>query len=129
LGEAARVDLILRVGYYILMVISLAVKIDPVLRKLLSEAEGSNAPVEAVFHLRSPDESKLSSSENIEEIVRKLLARVAERVGIKETRCNIFRFLGSFAIAAEPRFITELLKQPEVSAAVANRQPVQGGSL
>ena len=50
------------------------------------------------------------------------IGRVAAAVGGASPRHNTFRHLGSFAVAAAPAFIRELIRQPEVASAVANRR-------
>lgn len=103
---------------------SIDTKIDPELRKLLSEEGGSDADIAAVMQLRPPPNAAVYPPEQIQETVRTLLSRVAERVGKREKRSNIFRFLGSFVVVADVPFLEELLHQPEISAAVANNQAI-----
>jgi len=108
---------------------SIDAKIDPELRKLLSQAGGSDANIAAVMHLRPPPNAAVYPPEQIQGTVRKLLSRVAEHVGTSEKASNIFRFLSSFVIVADVPFVEELLHQPEISAAVANNQPITAISL
>lgn len=56
-----------------------------------------------------------------ERTARAVVERVADRMGVEPTRLNVFRNLGAFSVCATPSFIRELLSQPEVLAAVANR--------
>jgi len=52
-----------------------------------------------------------------------LLQRVEQRIGLHPQAVNVFQQLGSFVVVAAPAFLAELLTQPEVHAAMANRQP------
>ena len=98
--------------------------IDPELEKQLNSAAASNEPVEAVFRLKPDDPSQIvPSPERTKQIVESILKRVKSRIGKSAARHNIFTNLGSFAVAASPDFVRNIISQPEVVAAVANRQP------
>jgi len=100
------------------------VKTDSELLRQLDAAAVSHAVVEAVCRLRATGSSKeILSAERTEVLTRKLLARVEGLVGTGARDFNVFRHLGSFVVSAEARFVLELLKQPEIVSAVANRQP------
>jgi len=104
-------------------------KIDPELVRQLdaAQAAGQKADgsdhVQAVVYLRptSPDQPAVPP-DRMQGMVEDLLGRVAKEVGESSRQHNTFRNLGSFAVAAAPEFIRELLRQPEVAAAVANRK-------
>jgi hypothetical protein len=99
-------------------------KTDPELIRQLDQASASEEPVGAVLRLRPGDPSQIvPSPEQTEQLAQKVLERVKKRVGGDEPKHNVFRNLGSFAIAAGPRFMRELLEQPEIASAMANRQP------
>jgi hypothetical protein len=97
-------------------------KIDPVLLEELSEAEQSNGHVEAVVRLRAPSGDSILIPPVTKSLAEDLLQRVAGSVGFNAEFVNIFRNLGSFLVVAQPTFLRELISQPEVAAAVANRQ-------
>jgi hypothetical protein len=98
--------------------------IDPKLKELLREADTSNVNIAAVIQLRPPANASIYPPEQVQETVRKVLSRVAQRVGKKEKTSNVFRFLGSFVVEADAPFLQELLHQPEISTAVANNQSI-----
>jgi hypothetical protein len=99
-------------------------KTDPELTQQLNNTHAGESLVEAVVRFR-PDDPKqvVPSPERTEELTQKVLDRVKKQVGKREARYNVFRNLGSFVVSAEPEFLRELISQPEVAAAVANRQP------
>lgn len=97
-------------------------KIDPLLLEELSEAEQSNSDVEAVVRLRPPSGNSILVPPVTKSLAEELLQRVAGSVGFNAEFVNIFRNLGSFLVVAQPAFLRELISQPEVAAAVANRQ-------
>lgn len=99
-------------------------KIDPALTRALSTASSSGQRVQAVFKLRPPSSAagKPSAAET-QALVERVMSRVRSRAGIREKDYNVFPFLRSFVVDAEPHFIEELLTEPEVAAAVVNRQP------
>lgn len=96
-------------------------EISRALRRQL-DAAGEAERVEAVLTLR-PDEGSGEPAEPaaVEETVERVLRRVAEETGTTDYDFNVFGFLESFAVVAEPRFIERLLGQPEVESATANR--------
>ena len=57
----------------------------------------------------------------VEETVERLLRRAAEETGVEDYEYNVFGFLESFAVAAQPKFIERLLSEPEVGSAMPNR--------
>jgi hypothetical protein len=90
---------------------------DPELVKQLA-AVPADGDVEAVFSLRDA----ASSPEDTEARVRELVARVEDQVGSAPRQLNIFRNIGSFAVAAPARFVRAMLDQGEIDTATANRQ-------
>src|SRR5688500_10850374 len=92
-------------------------EISPGLRRQL-DAAGEAERVEAVLTLR-PDEAAGEPAEPsaVEEAVERVLQRVAEETGTTDYAFNVFGFLESFAVVAEPRVIERLLGQPEVESA------------
>jgi len=105
------------------------VKTDPELLRQISAAQDSMEPVVGVFRLRPEDATKLTNSpQRTDEIIRKVFDRVAKKVGTTVNRVNVLRNLGMAVVSAEPRFMSELLKQPEIFSAMAN-QPSGGGKI
>jgi hypothetical protein len=100
-------------------------KIDPELIKQLdATAASQDDKVEAVIRLRPDDASQIvPAPEQTETLANHLIERVKGQVGESATHYNVFRNLGSFVVSAPPAFIRELISQPEVASAVANRQP------
>ena len=99
-------------------------KIDPELSRQLNGVAASDQPVEAVVRLHPDDPSEIvPSPERTEELAKTVLRRVGKRLGNLKTRYNVFKNLGSFVVSAPPEVLRELISQPEVAAAVANRQP------
>jgi hypothetical protein len=96
-------------------------QISPELRRQLDTA-GNAERVEAVLTLRPDQESgEPAEPSAVEETVERVLRRVAEETGTTDYDFNVFGFLESFAVAAEPKFIERLLSQPEVESATPNR--------
>ena len=106
--------------------------IDPELIRQLDAAQGRTKaakltaagtdPVQAVIYLHPTDAGQTAvPADQIQGVVDALLGRVAKAVGEVPQRHNTFQNLGSFAIQADPKFIRELIRQPEVASAVANR--------
>jgi hypothetical protein len=99
-------------------------KIDPELSRQLDQAALTNSPVQAVLKLRPLQETQLvASPEHTAELANQVIKRVSDKLGEQANRMTLFRNLGSFAIDAQPKFLRELLDQPEIAAASANRQP------
>jgi hypothetical protein len=99
-------------------------KADPELRRQLGTAAALRTTIEAVIRLK-PDARLHAelSPEQTEAATQALLARVAARTGSQARDCAVLRNLGCFVVAADAPFIRELLRQPEVESAAANRQP------
>jgi hypothetical protein len=76
-----------------------------------------------VIKLR-PEETKqlVASPDHTTEVANQVIKRVSEKLGLQAERMTLFRNLGSFSISAAPQFLRELLDQPEVAGAIANRQ-------
>jgi hypothetical protein len=87
----------------------------------LERAAAAGTPVEAVVVLRSrrdvPDPART------ETLARELVDRVQDSTGREAVDVHVFRNLGRFVIAADAAFLRELLAQPEVDSALANRRP------
>jgi hypothetical protein len=99
-------------------------KIDPELIRQLNKNAATEGSVQAIVGLLPDDPTNVVlSPERTEELAQKVLDRVKKHVGSKEKRYHVFKNLGSFVIDADPRFLRELISQPEVASAMANRQP------
>lgn len=97
-------------------------KLDPVLVQQLSAAQQtSSGPIEAVVYLRPTHGQAALQADRVEGTVSALLDRVNQSTGRRPRDYNTFRNLGSFVVVAEASFIRELIKQPEVASAMANR--------
>lgn len=99
-------------------------RIDPRLLAQLDAGAGvkASALVEAVVQLQPAAVGEVAPApERTEAIVRSVLARVTMKLGLEPADFNVFPNLGSFLIAASRAYLRELLDQPEVQAAVANR--------
>jgi len=100
-----------------------AVKLDAELAQQIQDATSENAPVQVVFRLRPEVPGKLATSpEKTEQLVQELMSRVSEKTGTQAGKFTVFRNLGSFAVSAAPNFIRELINQPEIASAIANRR-------
>ena len=98
-------------------------KTDPELLRQLDASAASQEPVQAVFYLQPPAQSSEKALPPVEELARALLERVERSVGVRAREFNVFRNLSSFVVSASPALVRELLKQPEIASAMANRQP------
>ncbi|HEU4391873.1 MAG TPA: hypothetical protein VFV34_29070 [Blastocatellia bacterium] len=97
---------------------------DPELVRQLDRAADVNDNVEAVFIFHPDDASDAApSAERTEELTEQVLRRIRRRTGESEERVNVFKQLGSFVVCASPAFIRQIISEPEIAAAVANRQP------
>jgi hypothetical protein len=105
---------------------SLSPRIDPELRRQLDAAAAAPHPhpVAAVVRLRPQGGGQATlGPEQTQALTTGLLKRVEQRTGLRPQAVNVFRQLDSFVVVAAPAFLTELLSQPEVHGAMANRQP------
>jgi hypothetical protein len=99
-------------------------KVDPELLRQLDAASAAGSPVEAVIALRPHGkDAAVLTPEQTERLTRQLLERIERSTGVGARAVNVFQYLGSFLVVAEPAFLVELLAQPEIRSAVANRQP------
>lgn len=98
------------------------IKTDPALLRLLDEPDNADGLVSAVFRLRTGRAARAALSPGeTEEWASELVERVSHQVGEAAERVNVFRNLGAFLVRARPRFLRELLCQPEIDSALANR--------
>ena len=102
-------------------------KIDPELTRQIDKAalevSAHGGTVEAVVMLRQTPDQIAADPDRTEALALEILNRVKERVGSGAKTVNVFRNLGSFVVAADPGFLRELVAQPEIASALANRRP------
>ena len=105
-------------------------KIDKELKRQLSAAaraeqrgtaDGRHQPLEAVVHFRAPSGKQVADPEAVQEIARNLLSRVEKRTSESPVAYNVFANLQSMVVQASRTFLIELLAQPEIASALANR--------
>lgn len=95
---------------------------DPELVRHLADPDLADEPMEAVIVLQSADAAQAAPSpEETERVARRLIDRVAREVGSGARDVHVFRYLGTFIVAAEPTFLRTLLRQPEIASATMNR--------
>jgi hypothetical protein len=94
-------------------------QIDPKLAMRLKAAADS---VDAVFTLRPPEAAVVADPEETRQLSAQAIERVRKTLGHGPEQVNVFSNLGSFAIRAGSEFLSELAKQPEIAAAMANEQ-------
>jgi hypothetical protein len=100
------------------------IQIDPDLTKQIQAAKAKPAaPVEAVIALqpRKGDGITVPSAE-MAAVVAGLMKKVGAKSGKAPQRQTVFKNMGSFFVAADPEFVEELIAQPEVKSAVANKR-------
>jgi len=89
----------------------------------IETAEAADEGVEAVFSIHSPDPGKrFATPEQTERVVKSLILRLEKETGESPADYNIFKNLGSFAVAASPRFMRRILDQDEIASGLANRE-------
>lgn len=98
---------------------------DPEFLRQIAAAP-ADSTVEAVVRLKPAGDDAAAGPDETERLTHELVSRAQRRSGQHEDAVNVFRYLGSFAVAAKPAFLKVLMDQPEVAAVVANRQPGSG---
>ena len=98
-------------------------KVDPELERQINSASAEAKTVEAVLMLRQSPLQIAANAQGATAMVEKVLKRVTEKAGTGPKQLNIFQNLGMFIVEAEPSFLRELVAQPEIATAMANRQP------
>jgi hypothetical protein len=94
-------------------------KADPELVRQLRDAS-SDSLVDAVFVLETVSAPEAGV---VEEKVQRLVDRAESETGAKVSELNIFPNLASFVVRATRSLVEELIEQPEIQSAVANRRP------
>ena len=101
----------------------LKARIAPDLKAALKGGETATDPFAVVYQLRGPAGQAVPAAEGMEDLVARVLGKAAKAAKIEPQRQNIFRHLGSFVVMGDAGLHRELIKQPEVCAAVLNRSP------
>ncbi|MDA1194974.1 MAG: hypothetical protein O2894_07285 [Planctomycetota bacterium] len=106
-------------------------KIDPALRLLLDESEarasepresGQEEPVQATFTLCTPPGQRFLSAEDTARVVERLIDDAATKSDARPAHLKVFGNLQSFAIAAPPALLRQLIACEEIASAMANKQ-------
>ena len=97
-------------------------KTDPELLRQINSVETSDDSIQAVFSLALPMK-RLLDPKQVEETTNKVLQRAEKEAGSKPKDVNIFKNLGSFVVSADASFIRQIIDDPDVASAVANKQP------
>ncbi|HEU4508129.1 MAG TPA: hypothetical protein VFR78_07830 [Pyrinomonadaceae bacterium] len=102
-------------------------KTDPELLRQITAAKDKKDPVVGILRIRPEDPTKKTNSpERTKEIANEVVNRVSKKVGSKAGRINVLGNLGVIILSAPPRFMTEVLQQPEIFSAMANRSSESG---
>ncbi len=80
--------------------------------------ETSEEPIQVVLRLRPQESELVDSPEVTRRVAADLLDRVEARIHEQPVGFNVFANLGSVAVAASPHFLSELVHEPEVQAAL-----------
>ncbi len=97
-------------------------KTDPELLRQIDAVETDDDSIQAVFSLALPMK-KLLDPKQVEETTNQVLERAEKEVGSKPKNVNIFKNLGSFTVSADASFIRQIIDDPDIDSAVANKQP------
>jgi len=92
--------------------------VDPELLRQLDAAAPDDL-IDAVLVLELSAEP--APPDQIEETVRGIVARVESEAGSAISEFNVFPNLSSFVVRATPQIVEDLISQPEVGSALANR--------
>ena len=96
-------------------------RIDPELIRQLEEARADADPVGAVLYLKPTSGEVALASHELETVARKLMERVSQSTGQEPADYNLFRNLGMLAVKGGREFMSELINQPEIQSAIANK--------
>jgi hypothetical protein len=95
--------------------------VDPELTRQLAAAS-AEAPVQAVFTLRTPTGERYRSADSTREAVGKIVDEASAAAKAQPHRVNIFPNAQSFAISGPPALVRSLLEHGDIAAAMANVQ-------
>jgi hypothetical protein len=93
--------------------------IDPALQARLDSARVSSHPIAVVIKLRSEEAGTTLPPEETKRVTEKILERVREHLGEKESYYLVLDMLGAFKLLAPANFVVDVMKQPEVAGAVS----------
>lgn len=96
-------------------------KTDPELLRQIDAVQTNNESIQAVFSLALPLK-KLLDPKQVEETTNQVLERAEKEVGSKPKDVNIFKNLGSFVVSADASFIRQIIDDPDIETALANKQ-------
>lgn len=96
-------------------------KTDPELLRQIDDVNNNNDSIQAVFSLDLPMK-KLLDPKQVEETAYQVLDRAEKEVGSKPKDVNIFKNVGTFVVSANASFIRNIIDDPCISSAVANKQ-------
>jgi hypothetical protein len=96
--------------------------VDPELERQLASAS-AEAPVEAVFTLRTPVGELYRSADQTRAAVNKIVSEAASAAKALPDRVKVFPNVQSFAVSAAPSLVRSLLEHQDIGAAMANTQP------
>jgi hypothetical protein len=100
------------------------VQTDGELLRQLEDATGKEESVEAVMRLRSEKASEIvPSPKRTEQLTKKVLRRAQAHTGGNVSDYNVFGNLGYFFVSADAAVVRDLIEQPEIASATANKQP------
>lgn len=97
-------------------------KTDPELLRQIASYETNNEEIEAVFSLALPMK-KLLDPAQVVETTHQVLKRAEKVVGSKAKDVNIFKNVGSFVVSGDASFIRQIIDDPDIASAVANKHP------
>lgn len=97
-------------------------KTDPELLRQIDSVGTNDDSIQAVFSLALPIK-KLLDPKQVEETANQVLERAEKEVGSKPKDVNIFKNLGSFVVSADASFIRQIIDDPDIASAIANKQP------
>ncbi|HCN29512.1 MAG TPA: hypothetical protein DIT64_12330 [Verrucomicrobiales bacterium] len=82
----------------------------------------SHEPVAVVYQLRGSSGQRVPPADEMTEMVGAILGKLREMAPNLPLRHNIFKNLGSFVLLAPPEMHQQVLKEPEIRAAVLNQK-------
>src|SRR6476469_2898010 len=99
---------------------TLSAKIDPELTRQLQRARSSGQPVHAVVSVRRTP-GRPPQPDKIEALVKDALDRTSAATGQRPADYHVLGRMATAYVSAPAQFISALVAQPEIVAAVANR--------
>lgn len=81
--------------------------------------EAGDGPVEVVFEIKLV---KLEPTDRVKKTARRLVARVQRATGTEALRVRMVREQPRFVVMAPRAWVREMMKQPEIEAALPKRR-------